>query len=121
MSASLERQIFAAIADPGATEGYKGEARSLTQWQTDAVMRVVRQHGEFVIERAVGAVQDMTAAALRDTAGDIAGNSKRAAEALRVIAESVDEGRAKTITTLQKNYRQDAGTYPLNSSSETIQ
>ncbi|WP_172373286.1 hypothetical protein [Mesorhizobium sp. NZP2234] len=32
--------IFRAIADPGLTEGYKGD-RSLTQWQAEAVMRAI--------------------------------------------------------------------------------
>lgn len=37
----LRKQITFAISDPGnAGEGYKGE-RSLTEWQVDAVMRVV--------------------------------------------------------------------------------
>jgi hypothetical protein len=34
------KRISAAIFDPGTTEGYKGD-RSVTQWQTDAVMRVI--------------------------------------------------------------------------------
>lgn len=39
---ALERRnaIAAAIFDPGATEGFKGD-RTLTEWQTDAVMRVI--------------------------------------------------------------------------------
>lgn len=37
----LERAIFRAIADPGATQGMKGDDRTLTQWQTDAVMAVL--------------------------------------------------------------------------------
>ena len=36
----LRGRISAAIFDPGSTEGYKGD-RSVTQWQTDAVMRVL--------------------------------------------------------------------------------
>ena len=38
---SVARRIFRAISDPGLTEGYKGDDRTLTQWQTDAVMRVL--------------------------------------------------------------------------------
>lgn len=34
------KAIAAAIFDPSATEGLKGE-RTLTEWQTDAVMRVL--------------------------------------------------------------------------------
>lgn len=37
----LRKVIAQAIYDPGATEGYKGD-RSLTDWQTDAVMRVIK-------------------------------------------------------------------------------
>jgi hypothetical protein len=37
----LRKAIAQAIYDPGATEGYKGE-RSLTDWQTDAVMSAIR-------------------------------------------------------------------------------
>lgn len=36
----LKKRIATAIFDPGATEGYKGE-RTLTEWQTDAVMRAL--------------------------------------------------------------------------------
>lgn len=36
----LEKRIATAIFDPGATEGYKGD-RTLTEWQTAAVMRVL--------------------------------------------------------------------------------
>ena len=36
----VRAKIAQAIHDPGATEGYKGE-RSLTEWQTDAVMRAL--------------------------------------------------------------------------------
>ncbi|KQX18371.1 MULTISPECIES: hypothetical protein [unclassified Sphingomonas] len=36
----LRKQIGSAIADPGATQGYKGE-RTLTEWQVDAVMPIV--------------------------------------------------------------------------------
>lgn len=36
----LRITIARAIADPGATEGYKND-RSLTEWQTDAVMRAL--------------------------------------------------------------------------------
>jgi len=38
--AKLRKAIGAAIFDPGSTEGYKGE-RTLTEWQTDAVIRVL--------------------------------------------------------------------------------
>jgi hypothetical protein len=38
--AELKKKVAAAIFDPGNTEGYKGE-RSLTEWQADAVMRVL--------------------------------------------------------------------------------
>jgi len=38
--AELKKRIGAAIFDPGATEGYKGE-RTLTEWQVDAVMRMI--------------------------------------------------------------------------------
>lgn len=37
----LRERISRAIFDPGQTEGYKTEKRTLTQWQTDAVMRVL--------------------------------------------------------------------------------
>lgn len=36
----LRERVSRAIFDPGQTEGYKGE-RTLTDWQTDAVMRVL--------------------------------------------------------------------------------
>ena len=36
----LRERISRAIFDPGQTEGYKGH-RTLTDWQTDAVMRVL--------------------------------------------------------------------------------
>lgn len=36
----LRERIFAAISDPGATEGYRGDG-DLTEWQTRAVMRVL--------------------------------------------------------------------------------
>jgi hypothetical protein len=37
---ACRKEIASAIFDPGATEGLKGE-RTLTEWQTDAVMRVL--------------------------------------------------------------------------------
>lgn len=37
---ALRKAIGAAIFDPGATEGYK-DTRTLTEWQTDAVMRAI--------------------------------------------------------------------------------
>lgn len=40
MTGTDRKAIAAAIFDPGATEGLKGE-RTLTEWQTDAVMRVL--------------------------------------------------------------------------------
>ncbi len=40
MTGTNRKAIAAAIFDPGATEGPKGE-RTLTEWQTDAVMRVL--------------------------------------------------------------------------------
>ena len=36
----LRKIVAAAIFDPGKTEGYKGD-RTLTEWQTDAVMRAL--------------------------------------------------------------------------------
>ena len=52
---ALRKAVAAAIFDPGATEGYKGE-RTLTEWQVDAVMRALAQPkqpalgaGEFVL------------------------------------------------------------------------
>jgi len=38
----LRERIFAAIYDPGATEGYKGN-RTVTEWKTDAVMRALAE------------------------------------------------------------------------------
>ncbi|MCA0275853.1 MAG: hypothetical protein LCH86_07615 [Proteobacteria bacterium] len=38
--AVARKTVAAAIFDPGATEGFKG-ARTLTEWQTDAVMRAL--------------------------------------------------------------------------------
>lgn len=43
MRDDLQCKVFAAIFDPGATEGFKG-ARSLTEWQTAAVMKVLTTH-----------------------------------------------------------------------------
>lgn len=53
----LRKQIAFAISDPGnAGEGYKGE-RTLTEWQVDAVMRVVdgleRDLNRIIMEREV--------------------------------------------------------------------
>lgn len=39
---ALRKAIATAIFDPGLTEGFKGD-RTLTEWQTDAVMRVLDQ------------------------------------------------------------------------------
>jgi len=36
----VRKRVASAIFDPGATEGYKGD-RTLTEWQTDAVMRAL--------------------------------------------------------------------------------
>ncbi|WP_037437845.1 hypothetical protein [Sinorhizobium fredii] len=47
MSDALKKKMAAAIFDPGATEGYKGD-RTLTEWQTDAVMRAL----DAIVERS---------------------------------------------------------------------
>lgn len=49
LRAHLARSIFRAIADPGQTEGLKGDDRTLTQWQTDAVMRVLSSVGDELL------------------------------------------------------------------------
>ncbi len=44
VAATVRKAIGAAIFDPGATEGYKGD-RTLTEWQMDAVMRALVRVG----------------------------------------------------------------------------
>ena len=41
----VRKAVASAIFDPGATEGYRGE-RTVTEWQTDAVMRALAGKGE---------------------------------------------------------------------------
>lgn len=52
--AELKKRIGTAIFDPGATEGYKGE-RTLTEWQVDAVMRIL---SERVINGALAQAEE---------------------------------------------------------------
>lgn len=51
--AELRKIVATAIFDPGATEGYKGD-RTLTEWQTDAVMRVLAASAPMKIEVCKG-------------------------------------------------------------------
>jgi hypothetical protein len=43
----LETRIYTAIADPGAVAGVRGE-RTLIRWQTDAVMKVIREDASVI-------------------------------------------------------------------------
>ena len=43
----LRKKLAVAIFNPGATEGYKDD-RTLTEWQADAVMRVLTAQGRPV-------------------------------------------------------------------------
>lgn len=47
----LRKRIMFAIFDPGASEGFKGD-RDLTTWQTDAVMKVLREDAGLTPEQA---------------------------------------------------------------------
>lgn len=63
----LEKSIRQAIFDPGATEGYK-DGRSLTQWQTDAVMRVINRRMEVDRDAAVATVMEQAVSVQQDRA-----------------------------------------------------
>ena len=47
----LRKRIMFAIFDPGASEGFKGD-RDLMTWQTDAVMKVLREDAGLTPEEA---------------------------------------------------------------------
>lgn len=47
----LRKRIMFAIFDPGASEGFNG-VRDLTTWQTDAVMKVIREDAGLTPEEA---------------------------------------------------------------------
>ena len=85
----LRKQIGAAIFDPGATEGLKGE-RTLTEWQSDAVMRVI--DALRASERAAGRekMREQAAAVADNAPCQTAGDRRRAdaiAAAIRAIGE----------------------------------
>jgi hypothetical protein len=78
-----------AISDPGhAGEGYKGE-RSMTEWQTDAVMRIVSE-----LEKAnVGYVDANTALLARIAALEAENSDLRSGSYLASVVEEREDLR----------------------------